>query len=313
MSGTQTGRRWVEQGNRMEAAIYGVVAADGPVTTTTISDELSVPPETVRDRLGTLARDGRIGRARVDGVAKWTTAEQNVRMWAEDTSYRLQDAETDIVTRAESRSEGLRHLADRVEEYESGRVVGAQIVGISETTLSPDFAPTIDELATNYIEPDDRHLYAYVAGDGVCELTTPAQLNREWDVHGFAVTGQYDREAFADHVAVDLDDFLARTPISESDFPIGVYKIMAVHPDHQGEKVGAALATHGMAYLAEHPPVVTLLWERENDGNRKLAKDYGFERLARFQETSPSKWSCPECGFGTACSCTSSIWGWGFE
>lgn len=305
----------VERDVRIRDAVLGVLAtASGPVTAEEISAALAATPEETAAVLSDLADEGEVARLPdSDGTVQWRTETTSVRLTHESNSYRVQDVKTGLVTRAGDRPDTLRRLADRIEQYESGRTAGAQIVGISETTLSPDYAPTVSELATRYVEPDDKHLYVYVAGEGIRELETPAHLDREYVVRGFAITGQFDRAEFADAIPITVDELLACTPVDDSTFPLSMYKLMAVHPDHQGEGIGAALMTHGMAYLAEHPPVVTMIWERENEGNVKLAESYGAQRLVEFEDTSPSKWYCPECGFDTACTCTSAFYGWGFE
>ncbi|WP_336001172.1 GNAT family N-acetyltransferase [Halorientalis halophila] len=305
----------VGSADRLREAVQGMLArASGPVSTEEISAMLAATSETIDAVLSELEADGDVTRLPgKDGDIQWRTETTTVRLTHEANSYHIQDDVTGVVTRAATRPESLRRLAERLEQYESGRTAGAQIVGISETELSPDYAPTVAELATRYVEPDDRHLYVYVEGEGVRELTDPTHLNREYTVLGFSVTGLFDRASFADALPVSLDELLARTPIREEHFPLGMYKLIAVHPEHQGQGIGAALATHAMAYLAEHPPVVSMMWKRENDGNLKLADDYGAEVLTEFEETSPSKWQCPECGFDTACTCSSVFFGWGFE
>ncbi|MFB6083957.1 MAG: hypothetical protein ABEJ94_06920 [Halorientalis sp.] len=304
----------VERDVRLRDAVLGILStATGPVTAAEISTPLAATPEETGEVLSELADEGEVARLPgPDGTVQWRTETATVRLTHEANSYRVQDDKTGLVTRAGDRPDALRRLADRIEQYESGRTAGAQIVGISETTLSPDYAPTIAELTERYVEPDDKHIYVYVAGEGIREIELAAHLDREYDIQGFAITGQFDREEFAEAVPVSVQEIIDRTRIEPADFPLGMYKLMAVHPDHQNEGIGAALSTHGMAYLANHPPVVTMLWERENDGNIKLAEDYGFERLATFEETSPSKWRCPDCGFDTVCSCSSALYGWGF-
>lgn len=305
----------VERYDRVRDAVLGMLAtASGPVSTDEVSATLSTTPKKTAEVLSELAEEGEVKRLPGgDGPTRWRTETTMVRLTGEANSYRVKDDVTGIVSRDGSRADALRRLADRIEQYESDRTAGAQIVGISETELSPDYAPTVTELTSKYVEPDDRHLYVYIADEGVRELTDPTHLNREYEIHGFSVTGQFDRESFADAIPISLDELLAETPIQESHFPLGMYKLIAVHPSHQQEGVGAAMATHAMAYLAEQPPVVSMMWKRENDGNLKLADDYGARRLAEFEETSPSKWQCPECGFDTACSCSSVFLGWGFE
>lgn len=304
-----------EQHERLKTAVRGIVAdSDGPVSTEGVSETLTFPRETARELLAELAADGEVTNVRPGGAGdRWTIPDGSVQVTAEANSYRVTDPETGLVTRDGTRPGALRRLADRIEQYRTGDTVVAQLVGISEAVLSPEYAKSADGLVEAYVEPLDRQLYVYVADEGVREVTTAEQLSRNHDVLGFAVTGQYTAAEYDAATPVALEEIFDRTRVEKSHFPLGVFKLIAVHPDHHGEGVGSELRTHGMAHLAEDPPLLTMLWVRENDGNIKLAETAGFTFLAAFENTSPSKWQCPECGFDTACTCSALLYGRGFD
>lgn len=290
-----------------------IVDTDDRITVGSLANQVALEAEFVGKQLRSLVETGLFTiRSEGDDVADWEIDASNVTVQKEANSWLLKDENTSIVTRAGTATEALAQLTDHRVRYENGQPVGAQIVGINEAVISPEAAKNVDEIRTSYVEPSNKYLYAYLEEDGVMELTRPADLCREQRVLGFSIAGQFTREEFDNTREVPIDDLIAETPVSEAHFPLSMYKLMAVHPDHQEEGVGKALSAHGMDELAQHPPVVVMLWVRENEGNQKLAEEWGFEHLARF-DTSPSTWECPECGFGTACTCGSVFYGRGFE
>lgn len=302
-----------EQYDRLRGAVRGLVTSvsDG-LTTAEVSDLLSVPREAADDLLTDLAAEGVVAGVDGDETGHWQATAAPVRVTEDSNSVKVQDPETGIVSRAETRPVALRRLADRLEQYAEGETIGAQIRGISETTLSPAYAQGVGELVEEYVAPADKHLYVYVPDEGIREITRQEQLHRDHTVAGFAVTGRFTRAEFDDAMSVTAEGLLAEASL-DVDFPLSVFKLVAVHPDYQGQGIGTSLVTHGTAYLADQPPVVAMIWERESDANIAIAEDYGAERLAEFENTSPSKWKCPECGFGTRCTCKSAFYAWGLE
>ncbi|WP_247005584.1 hypothetical protein [Halorientalis litorea] len=314
MSENRQNRSDEAQHDELRGAVRGVVsAAETAPTTAGIAETLSLSRETTRDILAELAQRGTLRKQDDGGVTRWQETATDVLLNESANSYEVSDPETGIVSRAGTRPEALRQLADRLDQYADGEAIGAQIMGIGEAVLSPAYVQGIESLIEDYVEPDDKHLYVYVPEEGIREIRGQEHLHREHEVGGFAVTGRFTREEFDAAIQVPVDRLLAETPIDDDDFPLSVFKLVAIHPDYQGQGIGMSLVTHGMAYLAENPPVVGMLWERESDANVAIAEQHGAERLAEFENTSPSKWQCPECGFDTPCTCKSAFYGWGFE
>lgn len=317
-----------DQGNRVRAgeqrrsilrrgAVRGVLAAADAraLTTSVVADALGADAEAVRPVLESLVDTGEVARVELgDEHVGWEyEAATPIRERRDDVSYRVEDGETGVATRGETRVAALRRLADRIETYERGDHVGAQILTVNDTILSPVYLADVEQLREEYVRPDDRHLYVYAEDDGVREVTSTTQLNRSVRIEGFAVTGVYDVDAFDDAVEVPVETVLAETDVERADFPLGVFKAVAVRPESQGAGVGTALVTHGMAYLAETPPVVAVIWQRENEGNVRLAEEYDADRLGRFEDYFGTDWQCPECGYDADCDCAAVLYGWGFD
>jgi len=189
--------------------------------------------------------------------------------------------------------------------------VGDRILRISRRETSPSYLSWSDLRA--YAGNPDRHLYVYdsVQSDPVREITDPAELaSTEGEVFGFALTGVYDREDYAEIVTVSVDEILARTPLTVEDFPLSQFKVVAVDADHTGEGVGSALTATALGPLFENPPVTAMIWERDDDANVKLARRYANNELATFGNYFPPEWDCPDCGYHTECDCDVTMYGW---
>lgn len=286
----------------------------GTLATRTIADAMDRDGENVRELLGSMADRGELRREPDGGNdERWRYLFDPYVGRANGGSYTITDSRSGLVTRACSRPRALHRLADRIEQFEAGNHVGAQILGISESTVSPAYLTDREEILEEFVRPDHTHLYVYVQDDGVTEVETTEQLSRERRILGFTVTGRFDREAFDEVMLVSAETAVERTPLADEDFPVGVFKIAAVHPEHQREGIGTALTTHGMAYLAETPPILALLWGRDDDSNVALAEKLDFEKLATFDGVSPLERLCPQCGFENECTCGSVLYGWGFR
>jgi ribosomal protein S18 acetylase RimI-like enzyme len=306
----------VERDVRIHDAVLGVLAtASGPVTAEEISATLAATPEETTAVLSELVDEGKIARLPdPDGTVQWRTETTTVQLTHEANSCRVKDNRTGIVTRAGDRPAALRRLADRIERYDRGDSVGAQIEGIMDVVLSPEYIDDVTELVEGYVEPTDKHLYVYDADKGVRDVTTRGYLGRDHEILGVALTGQYTMSEFDSVAPVSAEEVRQRTPIQDRHFPLGMFKLVAVHPDCHGNGIGSALATQGMAYLAENPPVVSMLWVRENNANMSLVDQYGATCLAEFENCTPtSETKCPECGFDRICDCAVELYGWGFE
>jgi len=85
-------------------------------------------------------------------------------------------------------------------------------------------------------------------------------MTREQTILGFTVTAVFDQASFSNVMVVSAERAMADSDLEPEHFPVGVFKATAVHPEHQQEGIGTSLASHGLAYLAETPPVLTVLW-----------------------------------------------------
>jgi len=302
----------------LAGAVRGVLEATEQecLTADAIAECVGASPSQVRERLEELAIEGSVARVPMgENATGWMSATSIVESRESTNSHVVTDRATGLVTRADTRGRAYRRLGDRIEQFEDGDHIGAQILGIAERVMSPTYVDSFDHLVESYVESGDKHLYVYVENDGVIEVETVTELSRSQRILGFALTGVYDREEFAEASMIPLDRLFDETRIEPHHFPLGVFKVTAVHPDHQQQGIGEALGSHGMAYLAQHPPVVTMLWDRsDNRGNVKLVEEYpGTEHLATFESATPLKYRCPVCSFGTECECGTILYGWGFD
>lgn len=315
---TATDEAQIDDETLLSGAVRGVLHASGrdALRTETIADAVGTTSDRIGETLAELSADDDVVQTTLpDGSTGWAAATDTVEGFETASSYAVSDRTTGLVTRADNRPGAYRRLADRLEQFDRGDHVGAQVLGIAQRVMSPGYVESYEELLDGYVRPDDRHLYVYVADDGVREVETATELNRSQSVLGFSLTGVYDREEFDAESVVPLDRLLAETRLEPHHFPLGVFKLSAVHPDHQREGIGRALGTHGMAYLAQHPPVVTMLWDRsDNRGNVELTEEYpGAEHLATFDGATPLSDRCPVCGFDSECRCGTIVYGWGFD
>lgn len=284
------------------------------LSTRTVADAVDRDETVVGEHLERLAEADELVKADLEGqYVGWERPADTFVGYTEAGSYRLTDRRTGLVTRGTDRTTALRSLADKIELLEDGAHIGAQILGISEATISPGYFESVEDLLESYVRPDDRHLYVFVQDDGVTEIETASQLTRERTVLGFTVTGVFDREEFSDVMIVSAERAIEASALREDHFPVGVFKTAAVHPDHQQEGVGTALASHGLAYLAETPPVLAVLWIRDDEGITSIAEGFGGVELATFEDMNLFGKQCPQCGFETDCNCAFALYSWGLD
>lgn len=311
-----TGDRSTADPAHLEAEIRDAFRRNDAVamSTKTVADRVGVDEGTAASRLSSLAEQGVLQKVDLEGeYVAWERAGDTVRGRSDGNSYTIRDDETGLVTRGESRPVALRRLADRIEQYDEGDHVGAQILGISDAAISPAYMDGVAQIREEFVEPDDVHLYAYVDGTGVVEIETPSQLHRSQTILGIAVTAVLDRDRFADVMYVNVETLDAETPVEPDHFPLGVFKVAAVDPDHQEQGIGTALTTHGMAHLAETPPVLSLLWDRDDESNERLAEKFDADPLLTLEDALPFEWRCTVCGYGNECTCDCVLYGWGLE
>lgn len=288
--------------------------SDETLRTPAIADAVDADEAAVETELERLAETGKLAEADVEGQSGgWERATETFVGYDQAGSYRITDRKTGLVTRATDRTTALHSLADKIELLEDGRHIGAQILGISEAVISPGYFESVEDVLESYVRPDDRHIYVFVADEGVTEIETTSQLTREQTVLGFTVTGVFDREGFSDVMVITAEEAIEASELRPEHFPVGVFKATAVHPDHQQEGIGTALASHGLAYLAETPPVLTMLWMREDESTTRLVEKFGADELVTFEDMNLFGRQCPQCGFDSECSCEFSLYSWGLE
>lgn len=284
------------------------------LSTRTVADTVDRDETVVGEHLERLAEADELVKVDLEGqYVGWERQAETFVGYTEAGSYRITDRRTGLVTRGTDRTTALRSLADKIELLEDGAHIGAQILGISEATISPGYFNSVEDLLESYVRPDDRHLYVFVKDDGVTEIETASQLTREQTVLGFTVTGVFDREEFSEVMIVSAERAIEASALREDHFPVGVFKTAAVHPDHQQEGVGTALASHGLAYLAETPPVLAVLWIRDDEGITSIAEGFGGVELATFEDMNLFGTQCPQCGFETDCTCAFALYAWGLD
>ncbi len=191
------------------------------------------------------------------------------------------------------------------------RSVADQVLEISRRETSPGYLSRAE--LVRYADAPDRHLYVYDAEhrDGVVELADVAELeSTDAAVRGFALTGVYDRDAYADVVSVSIEEVLSRTPLTGADFPLSQFKVIAVDSAHTGKGIGSALTATALAPLFAQPPVTAMIWEREDGANVAIAERYANNRLATFESYFGPDWECPDCGFDNECECDVTMYGW---
>ena len=189
--------------------------------------------------------------------------------------------------------------------------LGDQILSLSARTTSPNYLDAAQLEA--YAGRDDRHLYGYlddIAESGVTELGSTDLDRTDCAIRGFALTGVYALEAFRASTNADVDRIFAETPIVADDFPLAKLKVAAVDPDYQSRGIGTALTATAMANLFSNPPVVAMIWQRDNPANVKIARQYADNHLLTFENYFGEDWLCPDCGFDAECTCRVVLYGW---
>lgn len=310
----ETGDQEVVVEPALEDAILEVFdeRTEAALSTRTVTDAVEREEADVSDHLDRLAARGELEKVELGGkYVGWERPTETFVGHDQEGSYRITDEKTGLVTRAGDRAAALRSLADKIELLDGGSHVGAQILGICEAAIGPGYFTSVEDVLESYVLPEDRHIYVYVEDDGVTEIETATQLTREQTVLGFTVTGVFDQASFSDVMVVSAERAMAASELRPEHFPVGVFKAAAVHPDHQQQGIGTALASHGLAYLAENPPVLTVLWLREDGATTSLASKFDGEELARFDDVDLPGRQCPQCGFDADCSCTFALYSWG--
>ena len=192
--------------------------------------------------------------------------------------------------------------------------VDTRLVELSAETTSPEYITDPDYFVP-YVRDPSKHVFVYRATadgvPGVVELTEVDELGRtDWTVDGFAIAGRFEREGFDDQLSVPIERVLSGTPVEQSDFPVSFYKVIAVDPEKRSRGIGTQLGATSVAPLFESPPVLVVAWIRENPANRRLVAQHGMNRIATFESYFPPDWECPECGFGTECTCDAEMYAW---
>ena len=182
-----------------------------------------------------------------------------------------------------------------------------RLVELCSETTSPTYI-TEPSRFRRYVEAPEMHLFVHRAAadgvPGVVEVTDESDLARtDWTVNGFAITGRFDRAAFDDQLSVPVDEVLARTPLTDADFPVSFFKVIAVDPAMRSRGIGTELGATAVAPLFAAPPAIVVAWVRDNPANRKLVAQYANSRVATFESYFDDDWDCPECGPDADCVC----------
>lgn len=312
----EAGEREVVVEPELEARILGTFeeSHETALSTHSVADAVDRDEAVVEQHLERLAGADELTRVDLEGqYVGWERQRETFVGHNQGGSYRITDRKTGLVTRAIDRTTALRSLADKIELLEEGTHIGAQILGISEAVISPGYFDSVEDVLESHVRPDSRHIYVFVEDDGVTEIETPSQLTREQTILGFTVTGVFDQEEFSEVMIISAEEAFEASALRPEHFPVGVFKATAVHPDHQQEGIGTALASHGLAYLAETPPVLTMLWMREDESTTRLVEKFGGEELVTFEDMNLFGRQCPQCGFETECTCKFSLYSWGLD
>ena len=192
--------------------------------------------------------------------------------------------------------------------------VDARLVELSAETTSPVYITDPDYFVP-YVRDPAKHLFVHrEAADGVpgvVELTEVGELGRtDWTTNGFAVTGEFEREAFAGQISVPVDRLLEETPLTAEDFPLSLFKVIAVDPDRRSRGIGTQLTARAVAPLFASPPMMAMVWLRDNPANRRLARHYARSEVATFGDYFDDDWDCPDCGFDAECTCDVAVYVW---
>lgn len=287
---------------------------EAPVRTETVAKRTGLDESTVRSRLESLAARGDVLEvALADGVVGWRRTGVTVAGRTDGNSVVVRDAATGLVTRGRTRAAALDRLAERVDQYEAGAHLGAQVCGIGDAAISPAYLDGPSDVLDSYVRPDHVTLYADVAGEGVVAVRDPSRIDRSDRIRGFGVTARLDREAFDDVMIVSVDDVVERTRLERRDFPVGAFKVLAVPPQYDDLGIGGRITRVAARPLVERPPVLTLLWDRDDDANEPLVEHFGAERLVAFPDALSFGRRCTVCGFGNECDCDAVLYGWGLD
>lgn len=192
--------------------------------------------------------------------------------------------------------------------------VDSRLVELSAETTSPAYITDPDHFVP-YVRDPTKHVFVHrETADGVpgvTELTEVGELGHtDWTVNGFAVTGEFDREEFVGEVSVSVDRLLAETPLTEDDLPISFFKVVAVDPAQRSRGIGTQLTATAIAPLFESPPMMAMVWLRDNPANRRLAEYYARSEVAVFEDYFEDDWECPDCGFDVECRCDVAVYAW---
>lgn len=192
--------------------------------------------------------------------------------------------------------------------------VDNQLVELSAETTSPVYITEPDYFVP-YVRDPTKHVFVHRdtadGVPGVAELTEVGELGRtDWTVNGFAITGEFDRREFASEVSVSVDRLLDETPLTDDDLPISFFKVVAVDPEMRSRGIGTQLTAKAISPLFESPPMMAVVWLRDNPANRRLAEYYARSEVAVFEDYFADDWECPECGFDAECTCNVAVYAW---
>ena len=192
--------------------------------------------------------------------------------------------------------------------------VDSRLVELSAETTSPVYI-TDPGYFVPYVRSPDKHVFVHrETADGVpgvTELTEVGELGRtDWTVNGFAITGEFGRSGLSGQLSVSVDRLLAETPLTCEDFPLSFFKVVAVDPEERSRGIGTQLTSTAIAPLFESPPMMAVVWLRDNPANRRLAQAYARSEVATFEDYFEEGWECPECGFDAECSCDVAVYVW---
>ena len=192
--------------------------------------------------------------------------------------------------------------------------VDNRLVELSVETTSPVYITEPDYFVP-YVRDPAKHVFVHRETDdgvpGVVELTEVGELGRtDWTVNGFAITGEFERTGLDDQLSVPVDRLVAETPLAREDFPLSFFKVVAVDPEERSRGIGTQLTSTAIAPLFESPPMMAVVWLRDNPANQRLAQSYARSEVATFEDYFDDGWECPACGFDAECTCDVAVYVW---
>ena len=126
-------------------------------------------------------------------------------------------------------------------------------------------------------------------------------------VVGFSFLEVGDRAYTTDYLSLDALELPPSLPER-----IGIFHLSCVHPNWEGQGIGAAFYERRLALLAQRdvPRAAGLAWHRPHTADsRVLFERHGFTRLAtveRYYDRFEDRLNCPDCP--EECMCTASLY-----